>query len=125
MVCCMCIYRLCFRPFSPDGGTLAPFFLASERPMAMACLRLFTFFPLRPLFSSPRFILCIASFTCSWDQRSKAETVNTHATNHSSHDERSSGACGERLPARGRIDHAGQERSQAAAGNGGRSGRSG
>ena len=33
-------------------GTFAPFFRASERPIAIACLRLFTF-PPRPLF--PRF----------------------------------------------------------------------
>jgi hypothetical protein len=44
-------------------GTLAPFFLASERPIAMACLRLVTFFPLRPLLSLPRFISCISVFT--------------------------------------------------------------
>lgn len=36
-------------------GTFAPALRASERPMAMACLRLVTFFPLRPLFSVPRF----------------------------------------------------------------------
>jgi hypothetical protein len=30
------------------GGTFAPFFRASDRPMAMACLRLFTL-PWRPL----------------------------------------------------------------------------
>jgi hypothetical protein len=35
-------------------GTFAPFFRASESPMAIACLRLFTFLPL-PLFSVPRF----------------------------------------------------------------------
>jgi len=35
------------------GGTLAPERRASDRPMAMACLRLVTFFPL-PLFSLPR-----------------------------------------------------------------------
>lgn len=34
-------------------GTFAPSFRASERPMAMACLRLVTFLPLRPLFSVP------------------------------------------------------------------------
>src|SRR5690242_14879960 len=34
-------------------GTFFPFFRASESPMAMACLRLFTFLPLRPLFSAP------------------------------------------------------------------------
>lgn len=31
--------------------------------MAIACFRLFTFFPLRPLFSRPRFISCISSCT--------------------------------------------------------------
>jgi hypothetical protein len=36
-------------------GTLAPLFLASESPMAIACLWLFTVFPLRPLLSSPLF----------------------------------------------------------------------
>ena len=35
------------------GGTFAPFFLASERPIATACFRLVTFFPL-PLFNVPR-----------------------------------------------------------------------
>ncbi len=30
----------------------------------MACLRLVTFFPLRPLFSFPRFFSCISRFTC-------------------------------------------------------------
>jgi hypothetical protein len=44
-------------------GTLAPFFRASERPMAIACLRLVTFLPLRPLLSVPRFRLRIALFT--------------------------------------------------------------
>ncbi len=34
-------------------GTFAPDLRASERPMAMACLRLVTFLPLRPLFSVP------------------------------------------------------------------------
>jgi hypothetical protein len=34
-------------------GTFAPALRASERPIAMACLRLVTFFPLRPLFSVP------------------------------------------------------------------------
>lgn len=32
--------------------------------MAMACFRLVTFLPLRPLFSFPRFISCISFFTC-------------------------------------------------------------
>src|SRR4051812_29599500 len=44
-------------------GTFAPDFRASERPIAMACLRLVTFLPERPLFSVPRFRLCIARLT--------------------------------------------------------------
>ena len=35
-------------------GTFRPFLRASERPIAIACLRLVTFFPLRPLRSVPR-----------------------------------------------------------------------
>src|ERR1700683_3262190 len=46
-------------------GTLAPFLRASESPMAMACLRLFTVPPLPPfpLFKVPFFSRCIALFT--------------------------------------------------------------
>src|SRR5579862_2927693 len=44
-------------------GTFAPAFRASERPMAMACLRLVTFFLLRPLFSFPSFIARISRST--------------------------------------------------------------
>ena len=52
--------RFELEPFDPDerfelfflAGTLAPFFRASESPMAIACFRLFTFLPL-PLFSVP------------------------------------------------------------------------
>jgi len=36
---------------------------ASDSPIAMACLRLLTFAPERPLRSSPRFISCIAFLT--------------------------------------------------------------
>ena len=36
------------------GGTLAPASRASESPIAIACLRLLTFFPLRPDLSFPR-----------------------------------------------------------------------
>lgn len=43
-------------------GTLAPFFRASESPMAIACSRLFTFFPL-PDLSVPFFLRCIALST--------------------------------------------------------------
>ena len=41
---------------------------ASDRPMAIACLRLFTFLPERPLFSVPRFRSCIAlrTFCCAF-----------------------------------------------------------
>lgn len=46
-------------------GTFAPSRRASDRPIAIACLRLVTFLPLRPLFSLPRFISCISSFTFS------------------------------------------------------------
>lgn len=46
-------------------GTFAPFFRASERPMAMACLREVTFLPLRPLRRVPSLRSCMASFTFS------------------------------------------------------------
>jgi hypothetical protein len=53
--------------FRPDGfcGTLAPLFRASERPMAMACLRLFTVppFPPGPDLSVPFFFRRIADST--------------------------------------------------------------
>ena len=44
-------------------GTRIPFLRASERPMAIACLRLFTFLPLVPLFSVPFLRLRIAPST--------------------------------------------------------------
>ena len=44
-------------------GTFRPFLRASERPIAIACLRLVTFFPLRPLRSVPRLRLRIARAT--------------------------------------------------------------
>ena len=43
-------------------GTFAPERLASERPIAIACLRLFTLRPL-PDFNFPRFSLCISFST--------------------------------------------------------------
>ena len=43
-------------------GTFLPFRLASDRPMAIACFRLFTFLPL-PLFNVPFLRLCIARLT--------------------------------------------------------------
>ena len=44
-------------------GTLAPDFLASDKPIAIACFREVTFLPLRPLFSFPRFSSCNALLT--------------------------------------------------------------
>src|SRR5262249_30022719 len=44
-------------------GTFAPERRASDRPMAIACLRLRTVLPERPLLSLPRFISCIARLT--------------------------------------------------------------
>jgi hypothetical protein len=44
-------------------GTLAPDFRASDSPIAIACLRLVTFFPDRPLLSVPCFRSCIARST--------------------------------------------------------------
>jgi hypothetical protein len=41
-------------------GTLAPARRACDNPMAMACLRLFTFLPERPLLKVPRFRSCMA-----------------------------------------------------------------
>ena len=44
-------------------GTLAPERRASDRPMAIACFRLVTRLPERPLRKVPRFRSCIARFT--------------------------------------------------------------
>jgi hypothetical protein len=44
-------------------GTFAPDRRASDKPIAIACLRLFTFLPLRPLLSLPRFIAFISRST--------------------------------------------------------------
>jgi hypothetical protein len=49
-------------PYLDFRGTFAPFFRASESPMAIACLRLRTRLPL-PLFSVPDLRLCIADLT--------------------------------------------------------------
>jgi hypothetical protein len=46
-------------------GTFPPARRASLRPMAIACLRLVTFFPERPDLSVPRFRSCIARSTFS------------------------------------------------------------
>lgn len=44
-------------------GTFAPRFRASDSPIAIACLRLFTFRPLPPLLSVPRLRFFIARST--------------------------------------------------------------
>jgi hypothetical protein len=46
-------YFFAFRFFAAFFGTFAPSALASDRPIAIACLRLVTFLPDRPLFSVP------------------------------------------------------------------------
>jgi hypothetical protein len=49
-------------------GTLAPARRASERPIAIACFRLVTFLPDRPLFKVPLLRSCIAllTFCCAF-----------------------------------------------------------
>jgi hypothetical protein len=51
------------------GGTLAPFLRASDNPIAIACLRLFTVPPFPPLlrFSVPRFrrLIALATVFCA------------------------------------------------------------
>lgn len=46
--------------FAAFFGTFLPARRASESPIAIACLRLVTFFPLRPLFNVPFLRSCIA-----------------------------------------------------------------
>ena len=48
-------------------GTFAPRLRASDKPMAIACFRLFTFLPERPLFNFPRLYSCIALLTLRFD----------------------------------------------------------
>jgi hypothetical protein len=50
-------------PLDFFAGTLPPARRASDSPIAIACLRLFTVFPERPLFNVPRLRSCIAFFT--------------------------------------------------------------
>jgi hypothetical protein len=52
-----------FPRFEVFFGTFAPAALASERPIAMACLRLVTFRPERPLFKVPALRSFIARST--------------------------------------------------------------
>jgi hypothetical protein len=63
-------HLLDLRPAFPAGRLLAVFFgtfcpaaLASERPIAIACLRLFTVRPERPLFNVPALRFFIARST--------------------------------------------------------------
>src|SRR5438045_9734628 len=49
------------------AGTLAPDLRASERPIAMACLRLFTFLPDLPLRNVPFFFSFMTFLTLSCD----------------------------------------------------------
>jgi hypothetical protein len=51
------------RPRDGDDGTLPPSARASERPIAIACLRFVTFLPERPERNVPSFISCIERFT--------------------------------------------------------------
>src|SRR6187549_2647961 len=51
------------RFFPAFFGTFLPSALASERPIAMACLRLVTFLPERPLFRVPALRFFIARAT--------------------------------------------------------------
>jgi hypothetical protein len=53
--------------FFGGDGTLAPFSLASDKPMAIACLRLVTFLPLLPLRNVPFFLRCMALSTVFCD----------------------------------------------------------
>ena len=50
-------------PLERRAGTFLPFRRASESPMAIACLRLFTVLPLRPLFNVPFLRRLIALWT--------------------------------------------------------------
>src|SRR5262245_18816435 len=52
-----------FFPVRLRAGTFCPFLRASDRPMAIACLRLLTVLLLRPLFKVPRLRRLIADFT--------------------------------------------------------------
>jgi hypothetical protein len=54
-----------FRPPLLFFGTLAPSARASDKPIAIACLRLVTVLPLPPLFNWPRFLSCMALSTLS------------------------------------------------------------
>src|ERR1051325_5217334 len=52
--------------FPLRAGTFPPARRASDSPIAIACFRLVTFFPERPLFNLPFFRSCIARLTFCW-----------------------------------------------------------
>jgi hypothetical protein len=57
-------FAFAFFPFFAFGdGTLPPSRLASDRPIAIACFLLFTFFPDPPLRKVPSLRSCMARFT--------------------------------------------------------------
>jgi hypothetical protein len=56
-------YRLALLFLAACFGTLAPSLRASERPIAIACFRLLTLRPERPLFSVPALRFFIARST--------------------------------------------------------------
>jgi len=59
--------RVPLERLAPVGlGTLPPSLRASDKPIAMACLRLVTVLPDLPLFRVPRFSSCSAAPTFSF-----------------------------------------------------------
>ena len=66
-------YNFFFRP-PRFFGTFFPLLRASERPIAIACLRLLTFLPLRPLLSV-RYLF----FRVLANLRIEPEQINEHA----------------------------------------------
>ena len=62
--------------FDAFFGTFAPAALASDRPIAMACLRLLTLRPDRPLFSVPalRFFIARSTLAADFFEYFRAET---------------------------------------------------
>jgi hypothetical protein len=79
-----------FQSFFLRRGTFFPFSRASESPIAMACLRLVTFLPLRPLLSEPLFRFLIARSTSLEALREylRAILAPPESDNHSGHYER-------------------------------------
>jgi hypothetical protein len=57
------VFFAAFRFFDAFFGTFLPLALASDRPIAIACLRLLTFLPERPLFRVPALRFFIARLT--------------------------------------------------------------